>query len=106
MPRTPTFRQDPPPGFVWADEASRLTGRAIETLYKDRQKGHENSDGPKSVTIGRKAAWRVTDIEAWLDAQTNPEPAPKQQRDSRPPEPRRAPRKRPAAKPAALQPAA
>lgn len=90
MPRTPTFNQPPPPGHVWADGASRLTGRAVETLYKDRQKqkrtGH--SDGPRSVDVGRKAAWRIADIEAWL-AGPAPGPDSKQIHNSRPPEPAR-----------------
>ena len=87
MPRTPTFNQPPPPGHVWADEASRLSGRAVETLYKDRQKqkrtGH--SDGPRSVDVGRKAAWRIADIEAWLTG-GNLGPDASQLHDSRPPE--------------------
>lgn len=92
MPRTPTFNQPPPPGHVWADEASRLSGRAVETLYKDRQKqkrtGH--SDGPRSVDVGRKAAWRLTDIQAWLTGQSGPAPDDQMLRDSRPAEPARA----------------
>lgn len=89
MPRTPTFNQPPPPGHVWADEASRLAGRAIETLYKDRQKQKRTgrSDGPKSVDVGRKAAWRIADIEAWLNQQADPGIDPARAHDSRPPEP-------------------
>ncbi|MGP4043979.1 helix-turn-helix domain-containing protein [Streptomyces sp. 2A115] len=43
-----------------AIEASRLSGRTIETLYKDRQKQKRSgrSDGPWSSNVGRKAAWR------------------------------------------------
>ncbi|HEY1180234.1 MAG TPA: hypothetical protein VGF17_29100, partial [Phytomonospora sp.] len=86
----PTFKVPPPPGFAWADQASRLTGRSIEQLYKDRQMqnrlGHSN--GPRSVTIGRKAAWRITDIAAWLDAQTSVTADPRRVHESRPAEPR------------------
>jgi len=87
VPRTPTFNQPPPPGHVWADEASRLSGRAVETLYKDRQKQKRTgqSDGPRSVDVGRKAAWRTSDIEAWLTGQA-PGPDAQQLHDSRPPE--------------------
>lgn len=104
MPRTPTFNQDPPPGHVWADEASRLTGRSIEQLYKDRQKQKRtgNSNGPRSVDLGRKAAWRIADIEAWLNGST-PDPDPQMLHDSRPAEPRRARRGKPVGR---LQPAA
>ncbi|MEU6552041.1 hypothetical protein ABZ915_17420 [Streptomyces sp. NPDC046915] len=93
MPRTPTFNQPPPPGHVWADEASRLTGRSIEQLYKDRQeqKRSGHSHGPRSVTIGaRKAAWRIADIENWLLSQTGPAPDDEVIYDSRSPEPARA----------------
>lgn len=92
MPRTPTFNQPPPPGHVWADEASRLSGRSIEQLYKDRQKQKRtgSSNGPRSVDIGRKAAWRITDIEAWLSGQRGPAPTSQQLHDSRVPEPARA----------------
>lgn len=98
MPRTPQYSQPAPPGHVWADGASRLSGRSVETLYKDRQKQKRDgrSDGPKSVDIGRKAAWRIADIEAWLEEQANPEPDLERQHDSRPPEHRLAPRRKPA----------
>jgi predicted DNA-binding transcriptional regulator AlpA len=93
VPRTPTFNQPPPPGHVWADEASRLTGRSVEQLYKDRQeqKRTGRSHGPQSVTIGaRKAAWRIADIENWLAGQTGPSPDADALRNSRAPEPARA----------------
>ncbi|HET8944451.1 MAG TPA: hypothetical protein VFO59_06680 [Dehalococcoidia bacterium] len=92
MPRTPTFTQPPPPGHVWADEASRLAGRSIEQLYKDRQaqKRTGRSNGPRSVSIGRKAAWRTSDIQNWLDEQAGPEPDAEALYNSRPPEPARA----------------
>lgn len=91
MPRTPQYDQSPPPGHVWADEASRLAGRAIETLYKDRQKQKRNApcDGPKSVSVGRKAAWRIADIEAWLERQASADADPEREYNSRPPEPAR-----------------
>lgn len=89
--KTPQYSQPAPPGYVWVDEASRLSGRSIETLYKDRQKQKRTgqSDGPKSVSVGRKAAWRIADIEEWLQSRVvdlNPEIA----HNSRPSEPRRA----------------
>lgn len=65
----PKHKQTAPPGFCWIDQASELTGRTIETLYKDRkiQRRTGNCPGPKSVDLGRKAAWRIADIQAWLD---------------------------------------
>lgn len=90
MPRTPTFNQSPPPGHVWADKASELAGRSIEQLYKDRQKQKRtgSSNGPWSVSVGRKAAWRIDDIKAWLDGQA-PGPDAEQIHNSRPAEPAR-----------------
>ncbi|MFF9624217.1 helix-turn-helix transcriptional regulator [Streptomyces griseosporeus] len=92
MPRTPRFNTPPPPGYVWVDEASTLTGRSIEQLYKDRQeqKRTGRSNGPRSVSIGRKAAWRIKDIQAWLDGQTGPAPDADSLYTSRPAEPARA----------------
>ncbi|WPO70262.1 hypothetical protein [Streptomyces sp. KN37] len=92
MPRTPQYSQPAPPGYVYADEASRLTGRAIETLYKDRQKTPEENQGPKSETLNRKAVWRLTDIAEWLEEQTAPQRNPERVAENRPPEPLR-PRK-------------
>lgn len=85
----PQHKQSAPPGHVWIDEASRLTGRSIETLYKDRQKQKRNvpCDGPRSVTRGRKAAWRIADIEAWL-AEDDQGVDPELLHNSRPAEPR------------------
>ncbi|MGW5197302.1 hypothetical protein [Streptomyces spiralis] len=93
MPRsTPEFKQPAPPGYVYIDEASRLSGRTIETLYKDRSQqrrtGHCN--GPRSVTRSRKAMWRIADIEAWLASAPYVEPDADQLYNSRAAEPARA----------------
>ncbi|MPY47062.1 helix-turn-helix transcriptional regulator [Streptomyces acidicola] len=90
MPRsTPQHKQPAPPGHVWIDEAARLSGRSIETLYKDRQKQKRTGqcDGPRSVTLSRKAAWRIADIAAWL-AEGDQDVDPQLLHDSRPAEPR------------------
>jgi predicted DNA-binding transcriptional regulator AlpA len=92
VPRsTPQHKQSAPPGYVWIDEASRLSGRTIETLYKDRsiQRRTGHCPGPRSVDLGRKAAWRITDIDAWLNSQGGPAPDAQMLHDSRPPEPAR-----------------
>lgn len=88
MSRTPQYTQPAPPGYVYADEASRLTGRAIETLYKDRQKAPGDNQGPKSETLNRKAVWSLKAIAEWLDEQMNPQPNAERQAENRPPEPR------------------
>lgn len=91
MPRsTPKHKQPAPPGFVWVDEAARLSGRTIETLYKDRSQRRRGipCNGPRSVDIGRKAAWRIADIQAWLAAAPDVAPDADALYNGRPPEPR------------------
>lgn len=92
MPRNPRPHKAPaPPGFAWIDEASRLSGRTIDTLYKDRsiQRRTGHCSGPRSVTLGNKAAWRIADIEAWLNKPTELGPDEQMLRNSRPAEPAR-----------------
>lgn len=93
MPRrTPQFKQPAPPGYAYIDEASRLSGRTIETLYKDRkiQRATGQCNGPRSITRNGKAMWRIAVIEAWLADAPEPGPTPTELDDSRPPEPARA----------------
>lgn len=89
MPRpTPQFKQSAPPGYVYINEASRLSGRSIETLYKDRsiQRRTGQCPGPPSRTLNRKAVWRIADIDAWRDSQGGLGPDAQMLHDSRPPE--------------------
>ncbi|MFF4791922.1 hypothetical protein ACFY2M_19635 [Streptomyces sp. NPDC001276] len=93
MPRSiPQYKQPAPPGYVYITEAARLSGRTIEMLYKDRsvQRRTGKSNGPPSVTINRKAMWRIADIEAWLGAAPYVKPGADALHNSRPPEPARA----------------
>ncbi|QQM45102.1 hypothetical protein [Streptomyces liliifuscus] len=93
MPRkAPHFKQSAPPGFVYINEASRLSGRSIETLYKDRsiQRRTGQCPGPPSETRNRKAVWLIAEIQAWHDAQGGLGPDPEQLHNSRPAEPARA----------------
>lgn len=93
MPRsTPQFKQPAPPGFVYINEAARLSGRSIETLYKDRsiQRRTGRCPGPPSETRNRKAVWRIAAIEAWHDSQGELGPDAQALHDSRPPESARA----------------
>ena len=93
MPRpTPQFKQSAPPGYVYITEASRLSGRTIDTLYKDRsiQRRTGQCPGPPSETRNRKAVWRIAAIEAWHAAQGQLGPDAQMLHDSRPPEPARA----------------
>lgn len=78
-----------PAGYIWADEASRLTGLALKTLYNYRYKG----TGPPSTAYRRKVVYKLADVEAWMADQLTPAVNPEQLRESRPSEPRPSPRR-------------
>ncbi|MEV5472141.1 helix-turn-helix transcriptional regulator [Streptomyces sp. NPDC002387] len=84
MPRKPRREPPPPSGCVWIDEAADHVGVTVGTLYNWRHLGR----GPRSFTIGRRAAYRIADLDAYLEelyqAAVNPKPIP----EMRPPEPR------------------
>lgn len=74
-----------PAGYIWIDEASRLTGLAVKTLHNYRHTG----TGPPAVNYRRRLVYKLADVEAWMAEQLGP-PAvdPERLRESRPPEPR------------------
>ena len=84
MPRPAKVPTPPPPGYVWTPEAAHLMGVTVKTLWNYRALGK----GPTPVVRGRKLAYPVDQINAWLDAQDNPEADPGREHDSRPAEPR------------------
>ncbi|MCQ1575462.1 hypothetical protein ACFWEB_17055 [Streptomyces parvus] len=93
MPTPSQNPPDAPAGHVWIDEASRLTGLTVKTLYNRRYKKEAPAKG--SFPIGRKLAFPLDGpdgINAWFDAQRNPAPDATAEHDSRPPEPRKLPR--------------
>jgi predicted DNA-binding transcriptional regulator AlpA len=47
-------------------EVSKIFGRAVPTLQKDRLKGL----GPPFVKLGRLVRYRPSEVRAWLDSQT------------------------------------
>lgn len=99
MTKTARHTRPAPPGCVWIDEASRLTGLAVKTLYNYRSRGE---GGPRSGTIARRPVYRLTDIDEWRAAQF--EPSPEQEHESRPAElrtPREQSARIPAQRPAA-----
>lgn len=89
MSLSPRHQAPAPSGYVWLNEASRLTGLSRSTLYNYRHLGI----GPPSATYRSKAVYKLTDIEAWIEAEMIPTLDSQRQRDSRPPTPRRAPRR-------------
>lgn len=91
MPRLAKVPTPPPPGCVWIQEASRRTGLSVKTLHNYRHL----DKGPKPFPVGRKLAYPIEHIDAWLHLQRNPAPDDEQARQSRPPEPRRLPQRQP-----------
>jgi hypothetical protein len=55
----------PPDGSLWSKEAARYIGVALTTLYKWRQ----NGCGPEPHTVGRKLAYEIAVLDAWLQGQ-------------------------------------
>ena len=84
MPRPAKVPTPPPAGYLWTAEAARRIGLSTKTLWNYRHLGK----GPKAKPIGRKLAYSIEELDAWLKAEMNDEPTPDRIRDSRPPEPR------------------
>lgn len=64
MPRNPHAAIPAPPGCMWIADAADHLGLSIHTLYKWRQL----DTGPRSFAIGRKVAYRIDVLEAYLDS--------------------------------------
>ena len=94
MPRPAKVPTPPPAGCLWTPEAARYIGLTVSTLHNYRHLGK----GPESFPVGRKLAYPIDGLKAWLDAQRRPASSPEQERDSRPPEPRLSRRKKAGAK--------
>ncbi|MYU20757.1 helix-turn-helix domain-containing protein [Streptomyces sp. SID8352] len=84
MPRKPKKPVPPPAGYLWTPDAARRIGLSVKTLWNYRALGR----GPTSKPIGRKLAWPIEDLDAWLDAEMNPKPDADRAHESRPAEPR------------------
>jgi len=87
LAKTPT---PPPPGHVWIDEAARRMSVTVNTLYNYRQQGK----GPVAIPSPRRLAYRIADIDAYLDERTQRALNPVRSREVRPPEPRTAHRRK------------
>ncbi|WP_418063934.1 helix-turn-helix transcriptional regulator [Pimelobacter simplex] len=61
-PRTP-----PQPLLLRIEEVSERIGVPVDTLRYWRKTGA----GPKAVRLGRRLAYRATDVDAWVDEQFN-----------------------------------
>lgn len=90
-------KQKAPEGSLWIEEAAAYIGVTLSTLRKWRLLGKQ--PGPQGYPIGRFIAFRIADLDAYLEAQYRgaQTPDPGRERESRPAEPRLASRTRAAA---------
>ncbi|MCZ4509920.1 helix-turn-helix domain-containing protein [Streptomyces sp. ActVer] len=81
-------KQKAPEGCLWIEEAAPYIGVTLATLRKWRVEA--KGPGRKGFPIGRYIAYRVEDLDAYLEAQYQAAvaPTPDAEHDSRPPEPR------------------
>ncbi|WP_242545068.1 helix-turn-helix transcriptional regulator [Streptomyces albidoflavus] len=64
MPRNPHAAIPAPRGSMWIADAADYLGLSIHTLYKWRQL----DTGPRSFAVGRKVAYRIDVLDAYLDS--------------------------------------
>lgn len=87
MPTRSRLRKPPPAGYLWSQGAADYLGVHVVTLYRWRR----DEIGPHSSMVGRRLwAYKIADLDAYLEGQYQAAIAPDPQRehDSRPPEPR------------------
>lgn len=89
MPRLAKVPTPPPAGYLWTPEAARRIGLSVKTLWNYRHLGK----GPKATPIGRKLAYPIDELDAWLKAEMESGPDEDRVHESRPPEPRASRRK-------------
>jgi hypothetical protein len=85
-------KQKAPEGCLWIEDAAPRIGVTLATLRKWRVHGK----GPQGFPIGRYVAYRIADLDAFLEGQYRAatESDPVREHDSRPPEARLAPHSR------------
>lgn len=84
MPRPAKVPTPPPPGYVWIEGAMSRTGLSRQTLHNYRYLGK----GPEAVQVGRKLAYSIAGLDAYMAKVLNPDPDAEAEHDARPPEPR------------------
>ncbi|MFD5294722.1 helix-turn-helix transcriptional regulator [Streptomyces mutabilis] len=84
MPRLAKVPTPPPAGYLWTPDAARRIGLSVKTLWNYAHLGK----GPQPKRIGRKLAYSIDELDAWLAAELDAEPDPARVQESRPPEPR------------------
>ncbi|WP_322500855.1 helix-turn-helix domain-containing protein [Streptomyces rochei] len=84
MPRPAKVPPPPPAGYLWTPEAARRIGLSVKTLWNYAHLGK----GPQPRRIGRKLAYKISELDEFLANQLNAEPDPDRTHESRPAEPR------------------
>jgi predicted DNA-binding transcriptional regulator AlpA len=84
VPRPAKVPTPPPAGYLWTPDAARYIGLSRKTLWNYAHLGK----GPRPRRIGRKLAYKVTELDEFLQAELNGEHNAAAEHDSRPPEPR------------------
>ncbi|RRQ81505.1 helix-turn-helix domain-containing protein [Streptomyces griseofuscus] len=83
-------RPSPPQGCKWIEDAATHLGLELATLRKWRLLGKDAAVGMPGFKVGRYVAYKVTDLDAYLDRQYQAALTPDASRahDCRPAEPR------------------
>ena len=83
-------RPNPPNGCKWIEDAAAHLGLELTTLRKWRLLGKDTALGMPGFKVGRYVAYKVADLDAYLDSQYQAAVAPDTDRlhESRPAEPR------------------
>jgi hypothetical protein len=84
-------RPSPPQGCKWIEDAATHLGLELATLRKWRLLGKDTAAGIPGFKVGRFVAYRIADLDAYLERQYQAAltPNPDRAHDSRPPEPAR-----------------
>jgi hypothetical protein len=94
-----TQKQKPPPGTCFMEDyTNEETGEVIDGIatrlslsVSAYKKWRMRGEGPHTVKYGKRVLARIEVVDAWLARLGTPEPDPVAARESRPPEPRKAP---------------
>ena len=83
-------KADPPKDCLWIEQAAPYIGLKLSTLRKWRLLGKDKAAGMYGFAIGRFVAYKVSDLDAYINGQYLAAASPNSEREheSRPPEPR------------------
>jgi hypothetical protein len=83
-------KPNPPKGCLWVEGAAAYLGLKLATLRKWRLVGKDTAAGMHSFKVGGYVAYKIADLDAYLDAQYQAAiaPDPEREQESRPAEAR------------------